>query len=184
MCLVAIAASAAAAVVKGTVTDAGNGTRLPNMVVAAYTTAGALMAVSTTDSNGNYSLTFATGAYRLLAYDNAGTYATTFAGDADSFETSAVLNVTGDVNNFNFALRKAGTVTGTVVAAASGTPLRAITVAAYNSGSGTRRGFAQTDATGQYRLVLPPGAYRIAAYDDGGTYAVRFYNDQDRKSVV
>ncbi|HJT17814.1 MAG TPA: carboxypeptidase regulatory-like domain-containing protein [Thermoanaerobaculia bacterium] len=174
-----MAASASAAKINGTVTDSGNGIHLPNMVVAAYNVTGTQqVAFATTDSNGNYTLTLSPGSYRLLAYDNAHTYATTYAGDADSFETSTITTVTGDGNGPSFALRRAGTITGTVVAASSGTPLAGMTVAAYNSGSGTRRGFTQTDSAGKYTLVLPPGPYRVAAYADNGTYSARFYNDQ------
>jgi hypothetical protein len=179
VCIAAFAASAGAAVVKGTVTDAGNGSRLPNMIVAAYNVGGTQqLAFATTDSNGTYSLSLSPGSYRLLAYDNTLTYATAYAGDADSFETSTITTVTGDGNGPNFALRRAGTITGTVVAASNGAPLSGMTVAAYNSASGTRRGFTQTDSAGKYTLVLPPGPYRVAAYADNGTYSPRFYNDQ------
>lgn len=148
------------------------------MVVAAYSVAGILQGNVTTDSNGNYALTLPVGQYRFLAYDNSGTYATMFAADADSFDTCPVTNVIGDLNGPNFSLRRAGTISGKVLAAATGAPLAGMTVAAYNTATGTRRTFTQTDAAGGYTLVVPPGTYRLAAYDNNGAYAPRFFDDQ------
>lgn len=149
------------------------------MVVAAYNLSGSQqVGLATTDSNGNYALTLPAGTYRLLAYDNALVYATTYAGDAASFETSTPLVLTTDVTGVNFALRRGGTIAGSVASAATGAPLSGIVVAAYDSGSGARRNFTQTDSNGHYSILLPPGTYRLASYDNNGVYAVRFFDDQ------
>ena len=163
---------------KGTVVDAQTKTSLTSMIVAAYTVAGSRRGSATTDSAGRYALDLSPGDYRLLAYDSNGTYATTFASDADSFETSPVLTVGVDISGVNFALRRGGTVQGSVFDIAASTLIPGATVAAYNI-SGTRRGFTKTDASGIYSLVLPPGLYRIAAYDDAGVFSTRFYLDEN-----
>lgn len=145
------------------------------MVVAAYTPAGASQANATSDSNGHYVLTVPAGSYRLLAYDNAGTYATLFAGDADSFETTADTAVSSDISNVNFALKRAGRITGSVSTAIGGTS--GITVAAFNL-NGSRRGFTTTTAFGAFTLILPPGTYKLVAYDDAGNLWPRFFPDK------
>lgn len=143
-----------------------------SMTVAAYDAGGALAASTTAASDGRYTLTVNSGSYRVLAYDPAGVYATSFYPDAESFETSTLVNVQSAITSINLTLVRAGFIAGTVK---SGAAARAgITVAAYNL-SGTRRGFTHTDASGQYRLVLPPGDYKIAAYDETQTYALSFY---------
>src|SRR5207248_838642 len=58
----------------------------------------------------------------------------------------------------------------------SGAGLANMTVAAYNL-SGTQRGFTKTDATGSYTLSLPPGTFKLAAYDDALQYAAAFFDD-------
>jgi 5-hydroxyisourate hydrolase-like protein (transthyretin family) len=176
LCVLLTAGSISAAMISGTVTDADTKTPLGAMIVAAYTEAGSLQSMTTTDSQGRYVLGVPAGGYRVLAYDQTGVYATSFENDADSFETSPVVNVVDNVSGINFALRKGGSVTGLVSALGAGTPLIGMTIAAYNL-SGTRRGFTQTDSQGIYSLVLPPGQYKIAAFDDSGSFAVRFFLD-------
>ena len=169
------AGTAQAAAISGTVTDATTGGRLPAMVVRAYTAAGFDAGAATSDSNGRYILSLPAGDYRILAYDQNGVYATTFAGNADSFETSSVLNITNvDVPNYNFALRLAGYITGRVSSPSDVIP-QAV-VAAYNL-SGTRRGFTVADDNGNFQLVVPPGKYKVVAYDDSKHYAPQFFQN-------
>jgi len=148
------------------------------MIVAAYSVAGSQRGSATTDPAGRYTLDLSAGDYRVLAYDPNGTYATTFFGDAQSFETSPVLTVSANISGVNFVPRRGGTVQGSVFDIAASTPIDGATVAAYNI-SGTRRGFTHADASGVYSLILPPGLYRIAAYDDAGIFSARFYLDQN-----
>src|SRR4029079_8967932 len=112
--------------------------------------------------------------YRILAYDQNGLYATSFAADAESFETSPSLTVGGSdtITNYNFALRLGGTVTGRI---SSGSALvGGAFVAAYTL-DGTRRGVINADASATYSIVLPPGTYKLVAYDDGKLYGPVFY---------
>lgn len=172
LCFLAMTASAAT--ISGTVTQSGTATPLPGMTVAAYDTAGTLRGSVTTGTQGLYTLTLADGTYRVLAYDPAGVYATSFYADADSFDTSRTIAVAGSqsVSSINFGLVRAGFLAGTVSSGSS--PRTGITVAAYNL-SGTLRGFTQTDASGAYRLALPPGTYKLAAFDESRVYATLFY---------
>jgi hypothetical protein len=169
--LMLLATSAGAATIGGTVSG------VSGAVVAAYTTSGTLQTSASTSASGAYSLTVPAGSYHVLAYDPAGVFATSFYADAESFETSATLTVAASQNitNINFVLPRAGLVAGRVTTA-SGTALPNMTVAAYNL-SGTRRGFTKTDANGNYSLTLPPGSFKIAAYDDALKYATTFFSD-------
>jgi hypothetical protein len=51
-----------------------------------------------------------------------------------------------------------------------------MTVVAYNL-SGTRRGFTSTDSTGSYMLALPPGTFKLVAYDELLKYAPAFFDN-------
>ena len=171
--LVLITSGLFAGTITGTVTDGQTGAKLPSMVVAAYAASGALQATATTDSAGRYSLSLPGGEFRLLAYDNSAAYATTFAGNAESFDISPF--VSGNQANYDFTLIRGGTAIGSVSGGGGG--LSGITVAAYNI-SGTRRSFATTNAIGSYTMVLPPGTYKFVAFDNSALYAPSFYSNQ------
>jgi hypothetical protein len=173
--LMLLAASASAAGITGTVTSEP-GAPLSGMTVAIYAIDGTLAASGTTGANGTYNITLPAGSYRALAYDPAGAYATSFYDEAESFETSATLRVTTTpLSNIDFQLVHAGFAAGRVTST-TGAALQNMTVAAYNL-SGTRRGFTTTNAAGSFTLVLPPGSYKIAAYDDALKYAKTFFAD-------
>src|SRR5437867_5122341 len=174
LCLLLTAGGLSAATIAGTVTDADFKNPVGRMIVAAYTESGILQSTTTTDSQGRYVLGVPAGGYRILAYDQAGFYATSFGNGAESFETTPAVNAIDSVTGINFALHRGGTISGLVIAIGAG-PLTGITVAAYNL-SGTRRGFTQTDSRGLYSLVLPPGQYKLAAFDESGAFALRFFD--------
>ncbi|HVG25344.1 MAG TPA: carboxypeptidase-like regulatory domain-containing protein [Thermoanaerobaculia bacterium] len=170
----AVSSGAAAATVRGVVSGPG-GTRLGGMVVEAYDTAGFLRGTATTDSAGTYVLSIAAGQYRVLAYDALGTYATTFWQQAESFETSAPINVTESASfQADFTLVLGATINGSV--AGGTTPLANAVVEVYNL-SGSRRGFTRTNASGQFSLVVPAGDYKLYAYDASGFYAGEFHSN-------
>ena len=171
-----ISVGANGATISGTVTG-DTGSPLAAMTVATYTTAGALAASGATTSTGTYVLTVPVGAYRVLAYDPTGNFATSFYADAESFDTSASVAVTPTQNatNINFRLVRSGFIVGRV-SSAGGASLPKVTVVAYNP-SGTRRGFTSTDSTGSYTLALPPGTFKLVGYDDALTYAPTFFDN-------
>jgi hypothetical protein len=171
-----LSVTASAATISGTVTN-DSSQPLASMTVSAYTTAGALQSSGSTTPSGTYALTVPAGTYHVLAYDPAGALATSFYADAESFETSTSLVLTSAQNatNVNFRLVRAGFAVGHVTAP-PGSGLAQMTAVAYNL-SGTRRGFTTSDSTGGFTLALPPGNYKIAAFDDALTYATTFFDD-------
>jgi hypothetical protein len=168
-----VAANAGAATVTGTVTEAPTHATLKNMVVAAYDATGILRGTAGTDTTGVYVLSLPVGEYRLLAYDEAGVYATAFDGNAESFETSPLRSIPIGGTQVSFTLVKGGVVSGKVQPAI--TLLQDAVVEAYNL-SGTRRAFTATNNIGDYSLVLPPGDYKVVAYARSDSYAVTFYD--------
>lgn len=170
-----LSCAAGAATFSGTVTAAASGSALAGMTVAAYASSGTLQATSTTVANGTWTLTVPAGTYRLLAYDPSGVLATSFYDGADSYDSSATFAVTSAqvVNAIHFRLAAGGRITGRITTTASA-PLPAISIEVYNL-SGTRRGFTTTDASGSYALTVPPGEYRVVAFDNALQYAPQFF---------
>ncbi|HKR64178.1 MAG TPA: carboxypeptidase-like regulatory domain-containing protein, partial [Thermoanaerobaculia bacterium] len=97
---------ALAATVTGTVRSNENAA-LQGMTVVAYDTSGIARANATTDVSGHYTLTVNAGSYRVLAYDANGNFATSFFDNAESFDTSTVVNVQTSFTA-NFTLARAG----------------------------------------------------------------------------
>lgn len=169
-----LALTAEGATVTGRVSSS-TGAPLAGKTVAAYDANGVERERNTTDGAGLYTLTVAAGRYRLLAYDVLGAYATEFFQGADSFESTALVQVTDSAAfTANFTLRE-GAVVGGRVLTANG-PLASALVEAYNL-SGTRRGSTTANAAGEYSLVLPAGEYKLFAYDANGFFAGEFHVD-------
>ncbi|HUP50612.1 MAG TPA: carboxypeptidase-like regulatory domain-containing protein [Thermoanaerobaculia bacterium] len=157
------AAAAGAQTFSGTVRNAAGGP-LADMTVQAYNPAG-FPVTTTTNSQGGYFLGVSPGTYRLVAYDNSGTYAVSFGG-APSFEQSEAINLSaGQGATVNFVLPLGVKIEGFVGSAISGAALHGAVVAAYNL-DGSRRTFVTTNADGSYNLTVPPGSYKIASYHD------------------
>lgn len=172
----AFASAAAAGTIRGTIRAADTSVALGGKVVAAYDTTGTLAGTATSDATGVYVLTLPAGSYRVLAYDLDGVYATMFDGNAESFETSPLTTIgTTDTVQRDFNLVAGGTISGTVTTA-GGTPRADAVVEAYNL-SGTRRGFTTTNEQGQFSIVLPPGEYKLLAFDSTAQFSFSFYRD-------
>lgn len=161
------------AFVDGTVTLSPAGSPLSGITVAAYALSGTVAGTTTSDSAGRYRLALAVGTYRLLAYDLSGVWATSFYSNATSFDTSAQVNLTASLAGVDFQMVRGTPVSGRV-ASSQGASLSGMTVAAYNP-DGSRRGFEKTNGSGAFSVLLPPGTYRFAAYDDNLNYATSFY---------
>lgn len=172
--LLAAAPSAAqTAFVTGTATDATSSISLSNISVAAYGPTGLPETITSTDQAGRFTLALKYGTYRLLAYDDAGVYATSYYSNASSYESSAQLDVRESLSGVVFQMVRGHPVTARVVST-GGVPLVGMVVAAYN-GDGSQRGFEKTGGNGSCTLILPPGTYRFVAYDDLQRYATLFY---------
>ncbi|HEX6177768.1 MAG TPA: carboxypeptidase-like regulatory domain-containing protein, partial [Thermoanaerobaculia bacterium] len=147
------------------------------MTVQAYNPSG-FPVTATTDPQGRYFIPVPVGTYRLVAYDNSGTYAVSFYPNAPSFEQSQQINVTeGQVVTVNFTLPAGQKISGRVSNAASGGALQGAVVAAYNL-DGSRRTFVTTGADGSYTLTVPNGSYKIVAYHDVTPFIPLFYSNQ------
>lgn len=178
VCAVVLLASAAAmaGTFTGTVTTIAPSQPLAGMVVVAYDLAGSLRGTATTDATGLYVMVLPAGSYRVLAYDANGVYATAFDGGAESFETSPLIALDANATKrIDFALVRGGRLSGQVLAP-DGSVVGNAVISAYNL-SGTRRGFTNANAQGSYSIVLPPGQYKLVAFDESGRYAATFYRD-------
>lgn len=174
--LVAIAASAQTASITGVVRNQA-GAPLGSMTVQAYNAAG-FPVTAETGPQGQYVLIVPVGSYRLVAYDNSGTYAVSFYGNTASFEQSPAVNVTeAQVFTANFTLPAGQKISGTVTSAASGTGLQGAVVAAYNL-DGSRRTIVNTNRDGSYTLTVPSGSYKVVAYHDVTPFIPVFYPNQ------
>ena len=169
---VLLATAAGAASVTGTVKSA-TGVALGNMVVTAYDATGSRIGQASTDTTGFYDMSLNAGDYRFLAYDPEGVYATSFDANAESFETTPLRTIPASGAQVSFILRKGGVITGKVQNA-GGFSIDGAVVEVYNL-SGTRRAFASTNDSGDYSIVVPPGEYKVVAYELTGAYAVTFH---------
>jgi hypothetical protein len=177
--------TATAATITGTVTAADTGRALGGMVVSAYTPAGDLLGSASTDSFGRYNLTVPAGLTRVLAYDPAGVYATSYYSNATAFETSETFTLTASqaVSGINFSLLRGGRITGRVLDEQTRVALSWMTVAAYTL-AGVRRERVQSDGGGYFALLLPPGDYIIASWDEQFTYVPEFYENASKASLA
>lgn len=171
--LLPVSAAAQVGAIAGVVVDADSKNPLPAMTVAAYAPDGVHVFSAKTDLAGKYTLDVPVGSYHVLAFDQLGNFATGFSADAPSFEESPQTGVaSGQTVIVNLSLHLGGKIAGTVTPTAGLTPV----VAAYNL-SGTRRGFTSANK-GNYSIVLPPGTYKVVAYDDNQVFAPSFFNQK------
>jgi hypothetical protein len=115
---------------------------------------------------------------RVVVDDPAGNYATTYVPDAESFSTATpVIAIAETSVTIDATMQRAGHLAGRIADHISGAPLAAITAVAYNA-DGTTRAFATTSAAGTYSIVVPPGDYRLGAFDTALVYLPQFYASQ------
>ena len=146
----------------------------PNLTIAAYNLDGTLHGETTSDASGLFDLLVAPGDYKIAAYDPALVYATQFFGAMD-FRSAPTIRAMGSVIGLDITLSRGGRVMGTV-RGSNGQPLRGATVVAY-SHFGIAIASATTAEDGTYRLLLPPGPYRIASFDSELMYATAYTGD-------
>lgn len=171
----------AQASLSGRVVRADSGIPLAGMVVAAYSADGSGQPITNvTAGDGKWTIAVpAPAAYRLVAWDPDGVLAPEFYREAGSFETSAEIKVAQgqSITGLGFHLVSAAHIEGVVTAPFG--EAAGMTVAAYNM-DGTRRAFEKTGAAGNFRLTVPPGKYKLVAWDDQGTLAPEFYSEKKR----
>ena len=129
--------------------------------------------VTGTDNNGNYSLTVPSGNYTITFYDDNSHYVSGcygVSGFTVQFHdcTLVVAGATGIDVVMPPGWRISGRVTG---AGGAGLPNISVMADAVAGGFGT-----QTDANGDYSLMVLPNSYPISFYDNGSSYASGCYS--------
>lgn len=178
--LFSCAFAASAGTVSGSVRNS-SGLPLSGITVQAYASSETLASQTVSSTSGSWSLSLATGTFRFLSFDSAGGYATDFYNRSESFATSSEVSLAecAALSGIDFVLAPAATLTGLVRDAQTLQVVSGITVAAYNM-DGTLRGSTRTNSAGQFRLTLPGGSYRLAAFDNALHYATRFYSGAEQ----
>ena len=170
--------------ISGTVTDTATKVPLANLRIIVSDSAGQYVTDATTDGSGVYTIT------GLLT---SGTYYARTANSRDYIDelyddipcaagctvtsgTPIGVTVGATTTGIDFALGRAGQVTGTVMDAVTGQPLANMYVNLFGSGGGYLT-FAQTDAFGAYTFsrVLNSGTYY--ARGGGQGYLAELYDD-------
>ena len=151
--------------VTGTVTDATTNSPLASVLIRLYSSAGIQVANTTTNASGVYSiLRVAQGSYFAVANGSTHFYELfdnlpCSASCTPTTGTPIVVTAGSTASGINFALAPAGTITGTVTAAANNAPLSGVTIQFYSS-SGSFVTSASTNASGVYTVSqLTPGSY-------------------------
>src|SRR5205814_9853449 len=93
--------------------------------------------------------------------------------------TTVVLTSEQQAAGVDFRLPLSAHLTGTVVDADTNTILPGSTVLAYSPDGIIVVATATTDASGNFALTFPPGAYKLVAADTSRIYAPAFLADAD-----
>jgi hypothetical protein len=150
--------------VVGHITSAG-GSPLANMTVAAYNSDGTRRGFTTTDSAGAYTLALPAGTYRVAAYDEAASYATTFFDSTASFDAAAPVAVVATQSLIaNMKLPLGAKVAGTVTDRETLAPAARLRVTAW-AADGTEAGTTLTGSDGRFAFAVRSGAYRFVVDD-------------------
>ncbi|MBF0226577.1 MAG: carboxypeptidase regulatory-like domain-containing protein [Desulfobacterales bacterium] len=131
---------------------------------------------TTTDSDGNYTLSLPVGEYFLLAGYYEDNYAGIYFEDTfDYFSAMSIEVKKGQTTtDINFKLKIGGKITGKVVAS-SGEPVKDIWISAFIVSSHKYIGSVFTKADGTYDLNLPEGNYKIHISEYNTDYAAQWY---------
>jgi branched-chain amino acid transport system substrate-binding protein len=173
----------------GTVTDESTSDPLSGIDVCAYEGPDwdggeSPVGCDTTDGSGAYSIgSLPEGDYLVKFQDPSGTYAFEWYNDKLSASSADLVAVIGGANTpgIDAALGPGGSISGTVTAEGSGTPLSGIDVCPERPGWRWDFWFAcgVTDGSGDYTLGgLPTLDYNVEFRDSSGTYATEWYDDK------
>ena len=161
--------------ITGTVTDAVSGDPLGGIQVNAYMEDppgiwGARYATSMTGSDGTYTIGLPEGEWRLEFWDQMGTYAAEYTGDAWFVdEATSIMLAPGQTvsTGADAALERYAQIRGTVTAAADGAPMGDVLVRFHMlDEAGNARLYQVSDRqtaadTGTYTTYVPPGDYLV-----------------------
>jgi protocatechuate 3,4-dioxygenase beta subunit len=188
------ASLAAASRIQGVVTDE-LGNPLQGIYLYSYRSNGggswSYMGQATTLADGSYDLGgLGAGSYRIEFSDSAGYHVREYYDDAADFgsATDVTVGASMTLTGYDATLAPAGRIEGRVTDG-SGTGIPNINLAVYRwntSGSYWESfEYGYSDGNGYYTAGgLPTGTYRVEAYDNSGTYPVRYYaNAADLESA-
>jgi hypothetical protein len=146
------------------------------LIVSAYNLDGTLHTFATTDADGDYTLVVAPGDYKVAASDPSGAFATQFYSASGDFASARVVAATAGTTlpGIDFTPARAGRVTGLVTTEPGAQPASAITVAAYSDATAQVIATTESGNDGRYALSLPPGRYRMIAYDEEFRFATAY----------
>jgi hypothetical protein len=175
--------------ISGRVTDAANPTvGIANVDVWAQDLSGNWMGGGPTDSNGNYSFTVAAGTYKVGfdPWQVAGNYAIKWFDNKTNSKDATPLTVVagGTTSNINAQLEAGGFISGKVTDK-FGNPIKGISVNA-STKSNTWVNGTQTDADGNYTMLLPAGDYKVNFGPpwDIGNYAGELYDNTNNFNLA
>lgn len=172
--------ASSAAKITGTVSGGGSG--VPGVLVSASNTSGSFVGNSTlTDRTGGYALPLPNGSYVLTFTPLA---SSRFAiqkwpsGFLQSQATAVTVNGS-DVTGISPTLVSGFAISGTITSQATGLPLAGSFGVAFPSNCFCTTALtAQADNSGNYRLIVPPGTYRVRFFRPAGTtYVERWWQN-------
>jgi len=173
------------ATITGTVTDAATGAPLSGVTVYFHTSSNATVGSATTDASGAYTNgMLRAGTYCLRTLNTGGYLNQRYANlpcassDCYPYNTGTAVSVTVGqaLGGIDFALTLGGTISGTITAAATGSPLAGVTVSVRNALASAAES-TTTDASGVFtRNGLPTGSYAVYTANSQG-YADEVYDD-------
>jgi hypothetical protein len=182
----AVAGSALAGAISGTVTAPNGTTGLSGIEVTAYSEVGSGFVPGPsvfTAANGTYTLSgLGAGSYVVGFWDSAGTYIPEYYNNvADAWDgTAVVVGASGTVGGINASLALASKIAGQVTKAGGG-GVSNVTVEAYvwNSGYWDWVDSVSGAANGTYTIGgLAAGTYRVGFEPQDPAYASEFYNNK------
>ncbi len=162
-------------IVNGTVTGSVSGSGLAGIGVSAYSVDDPWNPVASgvTGSTGAYSINWLGGGDFIIHFvDPTGAHFDTWYGDHPEREGATVLSLEGGstTNNINIALEPAGRISGTVTAAADGSPIAGAFVDAWPANGWMPIASTQTAADGTYTVGgLPSGDYNLQLWGGWST---------------
>jgi len=158
----------------GTVVEAATLRPLGGAIIAAYNLDGSRRSFTNAGLNGSYELIVPAGAYKLVAYHEAQPFVPEFYLNEVLFENARTVNA--PAAGLNFSLDTGAPVRGTVLEKGTGLPVAGKQVVAYDP-QGVVRFRTETNASGAFTFVLPPGPYKFAVEDDDHLFESTFFGD-------
>ncbi|HSP13763.1 MAG TPA: carboxypeptidase-like regulatory domain-containing protein [Thermoanaerobaculia bacterium] len=160
--------------VTGGVTTSG-GLR-PAFTVAAYNLSGTRRGFTTTNASGSYSIVLPPGTYKIVTYDDAGSFAPAFFRDKLTFADAEIVTVAAGqtVPSVDFFLQLGARLAGTVTDN-TGAPVANAVIIGYST-AGFQITFAIAASDGRFFMTVPPGTYRFVAIDPAYKFAAGYLN--------